>query len=228
MFKYATAHCEAARKRRTHNSILSTSRAFEVFFFEETANVMTNALIASGFISGPWVRLFLTTGICEPLNKYGIEIARYNEKTQLIVLRDFEKINASGLRFNSETLRRDNVCHSRNLRTRINPVDWESAQSSLRIAHISYTALARNRHAAQIKAFCPWRASRSATLRLEPSPRKMRENHLPMARHSLTQEDSATTPATRMERERREATMLRRCATGSASVDERKARALPG
>src|SRR6185437_9287606 len=146
MFKYATAHCEAARKRRTHNSILSTSRAFEVFFFEETANVMTNALIASGFISGPWVRLFLTTGICEPLNKYGIEIARYNEKTQLIVLRDFEKINASGLRFNSETLRRDNVCHSRNLRTRINPVDWESAQSSLRIAHISYTALARNRH----------------------------------------------------------------------------------
>lgn len=123
MFKYATAHCEAARKRRTHNSILSPSRSFEVFFFEETANAMTIALIASGFLQGPGLRLLLGTGICGPLNKYGIGIARYRAKNPLIVLRDFEKINAARLRFNSETLRRDNVCNSRNLRTRVYTVD---------------------------------------------------------------------------------------------------------
>src|SRR5437868_795490 len=54
MFKYGTAHCEAARKRRTHNSIFSSSRAFEGFFFGETANAMTIALIVSGFLQGPW------------------------------------------------------------------------------------------------------------------------------------------------------------------------------
>jgi hypothetical protein len=45
MFKYATAHCEALRKRRSRNSIHLRSRAFEVIFFCENC-WMSSALFA--------------------------------------------------------------------------------------------------------------------------------------------------------------------------------------
>jgi hypothetical protein len=55
------------------------------------ANAMTIALIASGFLQRTWLRLLLGTGICGPLNKYGIEIERYKAKEPVNSLKGFRK-----------------------------------------------------------------------------------------------------------------------------------------